>query len=77
MKTRFQSTHNRPAYGGPIKAGLFGAIIAIGLVATGLAAFDSMQTHRGVPHYTGAHEMIAPAVKMGGNGTMLVFETLW
>jgi hypothetical protein len=77
MNTPLQSHHNRPAYAGPIKAGLFGAIIAVALVATGLAAFDSMQTHPAVAHRKDAHEAIAPAVKMGGSGTMLVFETLW
>jgi len=52
-------------------------MIAVGLVATGLAAFDSMQAHHAIPHRTDAHEAIAPAIKLGGSGTMVVYETLW
>jgi hypothetical protein len=70
--------HHRPAFPGAIKPNrLVGAIVAAGLVATGLAAFESIQTHRSTAVHTEASDAFLPAINTGPSGAMLVYEPVW
>jgi hypothetical protein len=84
MIANYRLSQDRPAFGGAIKPNrLVGVIIAAGLVATGLAAFDTAQTyhtaqtHHAIATHTEASDSVAPATRVGRSGTMLVYEPVW
>jgi hypothetical protein len=56
---------------------LIGVILAAALLVTGLAAFDTAQTHHATAAHTQASDSIAPATKVGRSGAMLVYEPVW
>jgi hypothetical protein len=78
MIANHRTPQDRPAFAGAIKPNrVVGVIVAAGLVATGLAAFDSAQTHHAIAAHTEASDSNAPATKARRGGAMLVYEPVW
>jgi hypothetical protein len=72
------SPQDRPAFPDAVKPNrVVGVIVAAGLVATGLAAFDSAQKHHVIATPTEVSDSIAPATNAGRSGAMLVYEPVW
>ncbi|MFL5002794.1 MAG: hypothetical protein ACJ8DY_20615 [Xanthobacteraceae bacterium] len=71
-------SQDRPSFLCAIKPNrLIGVILAAALVATGLAAFDTAQTHHAIAAHTEASDSTAPATNAGRSGAMLVYEPVW
>ena len=78
MISHYISSQDRPSFVAAIQPDrLIGVILAAALVATGLAAFDTAQTHRAIAAHTEASDSTAPATNAGRSGAMLVYEPAW